>query len=104
MGFDIAVLKVKDSALEPLLLAKETTPSLEVLLWGFTNGSIDKFPLGKEFSGKLYTTKTLYKSEPEDVDLQESWNNRPPVNVAAYQINCKTAGKGLSGAPVFEPI
>jgi S1-C subfamily serine protease len=54
MEFDIAVFKVRDLDLDPLLCAKETTPTLDVSIWGFTKESVDKFSEGKEFSGIPY--------------------------------------------------
>jgi len=103
MDFDIAVLKINGLDLPPLRCAKETTPSLPVSAWGYTSASVGKFQVGKVFSGELETTKTWYTSESAQTNLQNPWNLRPAIKVEAYQLSSKTAGPGLSGAPIFEP-
>lgn len=102
MEFDVAVLKVNEVNCNPLLCAKEITPCLNVKIWGYTKQSLDKLPAGKEIDGELVTTITKYTSSADEITIKKPWNQKPFVNVDAYQIKCNNAGEGLSGAPIFE--
>jgi tetratricopeptide (TPR) repeat protein len=104
MEEDIAVLRVPDINIQPLLCAKETTPLIKVSVYGLTQATRKSLASGHEVIGELNTIPTKWTPDGEQIasDEKKPWKRKPAVEVDVYELQTRYAGVGLSGAPVWE--
>jgi hypothetical protein len=102
MEKDIAVLKVKNLDVEPLKIATETFPDIEVYIKEYTSTNIENFPNGQQVEGKINLNYHFFKLPAIIYKWNNKWNKKPEVSVDVYGIDGKFE-LGFSGSVVFFP-
>ena len=101
MKKDLAVLKVENCTLKPLIYAKEAMANFAVTIRGFSGERIKDFPEGT--SGRessLSDSTTSFEVREDEYKGSNKWNTKPAVYVNVYECEGKF-DLGFSGSPVY---
>ena len=87
MRKDLAILKVENCPLKPLLFSKEAMGQLPVIIRGFSGEKLNDFPDGTDEDSSLSDTIRAFEGLGIEMSGAKKWNRKPAVRV--YVFKCK---------------
>lgn len=97
---DIAILRINDIISDPLNYMKESPPGVDVQICGYSEETIENFPVETYVESKLYTETNEISFKEKIIDGSYPWNKKPKICLRVFKLQGKYE-LGFGGAPVF---